>query len=558
MINRDITVERPAGTKIQTVKGHRYVYHVKGKKYNPSSKSYTEDRVSVGVMVDEDKSSKDNRMYPNEKFYEYFPDADKRYEEAPVFSRTLKVGGSVVLRKVMKELELEKLIKEIYGVRYETIENLIEYMILFETSTYQHYPELMRNHPVHGMKIVSDSYISEFLNDENMEEDNGYFLEAWNKIHSKENTVYIGYDSTNINNQAKGIELVEYGHPKIDVGAPQVNLSYAIDEADSTPLFYELYPGSVVDNSQCKYMAEKANDYGYKDIGFILDRGYAGAANIRKFDEEGYAFVLMMKENWQCVKEAVKSVISQLVSFKQMYYIAKYEVCGITVKGKLFDRDKKTRYFHVYYDVNRAANQQQAIMYTYAEKEKKLQEKLEKKILSRKEDVKDYEKEFSFKYDENGYVKSYKRREKVIQKKMDECGFFVICTSEEMSAEEALDIYRSRDESEKLFRLIKTELDYDKLAVYSDRRVRNKTQLVFLATIVRNAVYRKLKPVAEKTRDKKNYTVNAALHTLENIEATKNTQGRYRRDYALTKKQKTILSAFGIQEKDIDRMVANL
>jgi len=71
-------------------------------------------------------------------------------------------------------------------------------------------------------------------------------------------------------------------------------------------------------------------------------------------------------------------------------------------------------------------------------------------------------------------------------------------------------------------------------------------------------VYRKLKPVVEKTRDKKNYTVNAALHTLENIEATKNTQGRYRRDYALTKKQKTILSAFGIQEKDIDRMVANL
>jgi len=166
-------------------------------------------------------------------------------------------------------------------------------------------------------------------------------------------------------------------------------------------------------------------------------------------------------------------------------------------------------------------------MYTYSEKEKKLQEKLDKKILSRKEDVKDYEKEFTFKYDENGYIISFKRKEKVIQRKMEECGFFVICTSEEMSAEEALHIYRIRDESEKLFWLIKTELDYDKLAVYSDRRVRNKTQLVFLATIVRNAVYRKLVPVVEKTRDKKNYTVNASLHTLENIEVTKNAQGKY-------------------------------
>ena len=558
MIKHDVSVERPAGTKIQTVRGHRYVYHVVGRKYNPSSKSYTEDRVIIGVMKDDDKNSADNSMRPNDKFYEYYPEADMTYEETPVFSRTLKVGGSAVIRRVMKDLELDRIIKDIYGDKYEMIENIIEYMILFETSTYQHYPELMRNHPVQGMKLVSDSRISDFLNYRTMEEENEYFLEAWNRIRSKENVVYIGYDSTNINNQAKGIELAEYGHPKIDVGVPQVNLSYAIDESDSTPLFYELYPGSIIDNSQCRYMAEKAEDYGYKEIGFILDRGYVSARNIKAFDAWGYSFVLMMKENYQCVKETIQAVQEQLVKFKQKYYIMKYEVCGITVEGKLFKKDTKKRYFHVYYDLNRAANQENAVMYTYAQKEEKLKAKLEKKILSRKEDVAEYEKEFTFRYDENGYIKSYKRKEKEVQKRMEECGYFVICTSEEMSAEEALDIYRSRDESEKLFRLMKTELDYDKLAVYSDRRVRNKTQLVFIATIVRNAIYRGLKPVVESTRDKKNYTVNAALHTIENIEATKNSRGRYTRDYALTKKQKTILSAFGISEKDIDKMVSGL
>ena len=50
---------------------------------------------------------------------------------------------------------------------------------------------------------------------------------------------------------------------------------------------------------------------------------------------------------------------------------------------------------------------------------------------------------------------------KAIQKEIDKLGFFVIITSKEMSASEALDIYRKRDSVEKIFRMLKTGLEYD-------------------------------------------------------------------------------------------------
>ena len=134
----------------------------------------------------------------------------------------------------------------------------------------------------------------------------------------------------------------------------------------------------------------------------------------------------------------------------------------------------------------------------------------------------------------------------------------MICTSENMTAEEALNIYRNRDQREKLFRVLKTELDYDKTAVYSDASVRTKTQLAFLATIVRNRIFQKLKLVGKETGDRKNYTVNAALHSAENIEITKNTHDAYVRDYGFTKVQKNIFKAFDMSDADVDHLASRI
>lgn len=554
MIHRDITVERPRNTKIQKKDGHRYVYFVTSSEYKPDRGYNTDKRVCVGRMVEDDKESRNEHMYPNDAFREFFPNEEGMEVEFPDFSRTLKVGGSLMIRKIMMENQMYELIRSVYEEEADTILNLIVYMILFETSVFQYYPEMMRNHPVYGGKIHGDGYLSEFLRKEEQEERVRLFMLGWNQIRRDKEAIYISYDSTNINTSAENMDMAEFGHAKDDPDLPQVNISYAVDQKDGTPLFYELYAGSVIDNQQCDRMVEKAADYGYHQVGFILDRGYYSGRNIRYMDNKGYEFVIMMKDCYRSVKEIIQPAMIQLRQFKAKYYIAEHDVCGMTVEGSLYG---KKRYMHVYFNNSRAAAEENRIMEGVAEKERQLIALAEKKTVQKEKIEKNY-KEFKLKADMNGYLLSYKQNDKYIQKMMENTGYFVIVTSEKMSAERALDIYRDRDISESMFMMMKSELEYSKFRVHGDQAMKAKTQIVFLASIVRNAIHQKLKPVIKQTKDRKNYTVPAALHALENIEVTKNNHDKYMREYALTKRQKKILAAADLSVKDVDLMAQNL
>ena len=121
-----------------------------------------------------------------------------------------------------------------------------------------------------------------------------------------------------------------------------------------------------------------------------------------------------------------------------------------------------------------------------------------------------------------------------------------------MSASEALNRYRDRDAIEKLFRTIKTLLGLDTLRVHGTNSAEEKCFLAFLASIIWNEMHQALKAVKKEEKDRKHYTVPAAMKELEKVFVTKDTNGNYRRKYALTAKQKKILKGFGLEEKNLN------
>ena len=69
----------------------------------------------------------------------------------------------------------------------------------------------------------------------------------------------------------------------------------------------------------------------------------------------------------------------------------------------------------------------------------------------------------------------------------------------------------------------------------------------FVALIVRNRIYTKLKEELNSIEENPNYmTVPAALRELEKIEMIRGRDRIYRLYHAVTKTQKTILNAFGM------------
>lgn len=207
---------------------------------------------------------------------------------------------------------------------------------------------------------------------------------------------------------------------------------------------------------------------------------------------------------------------------------------------------------HVYYDDIRASEEKVALMSRYETWEKEIEKKVTKRIATEGE-MKKYRKVFKLKYDQNGYLVAYQRKSRYIKEEIRNLGFFFIMTSEEMSASKALDIYRGRDNIEKMFRSLKSGIDFNKARVHTTESLKSKVFVTFIAMIVRNELFQKAEELRKKNR--KAYTVPGMITELENIECTRNSVGRYRRKYALTAKQKLILKQFDMDEKYIDRSI---
>ena len=297
MLRKNVVVERPEGTKIYRQRNCRYVYHVTGKEYKEDKKYVVERRVCIGRMVDE------KNMNPNDNFYMYYEPAGADGDERlPKHSDAVQVGAPLLLNAIMDELQISDLLESIHGTEeMNLIRDIICYMIIRETGAMQYFGDYSWGHFVRSVKAWDDSKISEFYKSGIDYAQMETFIARWNEIQPEHSGIYISYDSTDMNTAAGGIDMAESGHAKDGREAEQVNISYAVNHENPTPLFYEMYPGSIIDNSQCTHMADRAREYGYKNIGLILDRGYFSVKNIKYFDSKGYNFLMMVKTNSKLV-----------------------------------------------------------------------------------------------------------------------------------------------------------------------------------------------------------------------------------------------------------------
>lgn len=550
--NSAVKIPDVKGKIIRKKKGNViYVLYQYGSVYNREKRYAVPQRAIIGKVLPDNE----DYMIPNDRFIDFFPDADIP-DALPEAYRSccLKLGSYAVINKIFRDYKLDRMISKRFGKDAGLMMDLVSYLIIEEDNAGQHYPDYAFHHPLFtdDMRIFSDSKVSRFLNSVTEDQIIG-FLDDWNKDRNHKQRIYISYDSTNKNCQAGDINILEYGKPKADAGAPIFNLALAFDKTNRVPLFYEEYGGSITDVGQLKYMIDKVSEYGYGQVGFILDRGYFSQGNIRYMDENGYSFIMMVKGHKQLVRSLVAEHRNTFETNRDCS-IRAYRVYGKTIHHKLYDNDTKERLFHLYFNpLNQAAEREKLEM--TIERMKAFMDKRLGKELALKGAYEDY---FKLTY-KDGKLVSYRERTEVIQGLLECCGYFCLITSEEMTAAQALIHYKGRDISEKIFGADKTFIGSRSMRVQSEEALSAKILIEFIALIVRNRIYNLLKETLLKLETRVNYmTVPAAIHELEKIEMVRRNNGRYRLDHAVSKKQRTILSAFGLDDAGIRSMAVDI
>lgn len=549
-LNCRVKIPNEAGKiTVKTINSVPYIYYEYGRVYNKEKRYNTPKRTCIGKRDTEQPAF----MHPNEKFLKYFPrellplEKEGRYR-----SGCLHIGAFLVIRKIVSDYHLDQMIARIIGKDAGLFLDLAAYSIITEDNAGQYYPDYAYNHALFtdDMRIYSDSKVSAFLGDVTIDQ-RIQFLNEWNSKRDHREKIYISYDSTDKISQAGEIDMVELGHAKTGVETDIFNYAIAYDRNNQEPLFYEAYPGSVVDVSQLQHTLKKAKGYGYEHIGFILDRGYFSRENISYMDGCGYDFVIMVKGMKPLVSDLILEVQGTFENDRRKS-IRSYKVSGTTVKRKLYAGDRTERYFHIFYDDGKKAGEREKFEEKIDRMGRKLKECMGEPIHPGGKYRKYFDLIFWHEGLEDEKFMLGKEKTDVINREIGLCGYFAIVTSAKMTAKEALELYKSRDGSEKTFRGDKSYLGAHCERVYSNESVDTKIFIGFVATIIRSRIYTLLKDEISRMEKKQNYmTVPAALKELEKIEMLKGADDEYNLDYAITATQKAILKAFDMTADDI-------
>ena len=154
-----------------------YVYYETDRTYDPQKKYTTPKRVTIGKLSKADPEM----IQPNENFLRFFPDTPLP-EEKDRASRSscLRIGTFLVIRKLLKDSGISDLLSMYLKPKdLGLFQDLAAYSIITENNAGQYYPDYAYNHPLftEGMKIYSDSKVSDFLQSLTPEQSTGFLNE---------------------------------------------------------------------------------------------------------------------------------------------------------------------------------------------------------------------------------------------------------------------------------------------------------------------------------------------------------------------------------------------
>jgi len=355
------------------------------------------------------------------------------------------------------------------------------------------------------------------------------FFSEWIKYRGEQE--YITYDITSISTYSKNIDIAEYGYNRDGDKLPQLNFGMFYGLPSRTPVYYDLYNGSIPDKTCLPYMMTNAIEFGIRDACLVFDRGFVTDENLAYLLENHFSFITAMPSEREIVKTLIDEVKGKIE--KMANWIAEYQLFA-TKRPFLFGNTQLTA--HIYYDTEKITMETSEIFSHIS----KLATELEKMKKS-----KQITKRFTDYYIVDKLSKgsiSFKLDEDKIDERISRVGYFILLSSNpNLTSKEVLKTYRERDIIEKNFDQLKNKLDFKRMKTHWNKTTEGKMFVGFLALILRSYMHHVLKN-DEKT---KQFTFEKVLKELIKMRSILLPDGK-ETFLTLTKTQKTILSVLKV------------
>jgi transposase len=363
------------------------------------------------------------------------------------------------------------------------------------------------------------------------------FFHSWIKRQGDIHAII--FDITSLSSYSRLIEYLEWGYNRDRDKLPQINLGLILGQPSQLPIAYRIYPGSISDVTTLRNILILLDYLGVRDFTFILDRGFYSSANIKEMDEEQIRFVLPLSFSTKMATQLISKHHRDLQSPLNGFYHKKRPMFHVKKEITIAD---VPLYAHLFHDEKRKADEVEHLMRQIVE----VESRVEGKEFWEKEAVEEY-MEQTFKGISRLFVITgeaphfvLQRKPKAISRLMNRMGKTVLVTNDPVPGrEEILNLYRRKDALEKMFDVIKNELESGRLRVSSKEATEGRIFLTFLSLILYSEVSRVMK---EKNLYK-TYTISEALFELKKLRLVTLTNGK---NYLteVSKKQRNLFEKF--------------
>jgi transposase len=348
------------------------------------------------------------------------------------------------------------------------------------------------------------------------------------------------YDITSLSSYSQLINLLEYGYNRDGEPLPQINLSLILDKDKGIPVMYDIFPGSISDISTLSGTLKKIKAHGVQDYVAVMDRGFFSLSNLRELITNKISFIMAARLQLTDLKHLLTEAQKDIDDVK---YLHKFNKDPIFAKPISYNIDSIKIHGYVYYDPKLEQTEKQTLLSRlYDIREELLMVRLNKNsnpYVVFKEKSKGFGNFFDWKVIDNRFDVAIKQN--AVAQRMNKMGKYIIFYSGDFDEIKCLSLYRERDEIEKSFKSLKSEIDILPLNTQSEKTTRGFIFIAFLSLIIRTRLMNMMREAG--ILDK--YSVELLLMQLEKFRKIALADGQIIVT-EMTKKQREILQALNL------------
>ena len=420
-------------------------------------------------------------------------------------------GHLYTVQKIADQLGLSEILAQSFSHHWEEILYLAFYHLL-ENKPFYLQKLWAESISVNSSLAMSSQYISKLLQKIGSDSNSRFnFLEGWIKKENKSKCLF--FDITSLSSYSQLIDFVEWGYNRDKEKLPQINLGLVQAYPEGLPLFYQLYPGSIADVSTLKNIIKQAAGLKLYISTLVMDKGFYSLGNLLDLENSGTKFIIPLPATTKAAKAFLSKhqtkITSPLNAFHRKDRTIFHVQDNIDIGGHVFVA-------HLYLDEQKKIEEMNALF--------KRLENVEHQVANgnfcNKEDLIDFmnrtvrgsAKFYSIRMNKGAPILTRKRN--ALTFRLNQAGKMILVTNNnKVTRDEVLSLYRQKDNVEKMFDIMKNEIDDARLHVQSRASMEGSIFILFISLII----YAELTSRMQTTQLFKKYTMAEMIGELKKV-----------------------------------------